>query len=103
MTIKKAKECLTNLQITYSQLDENTSEMFGIAVASLEKQIPKKPIGFNALVGRHPNQMLLDDYESHKCPSCGDELWGSLTTKERYCHNCGQRLNWGEEKTDDPR
>ena len=46
-----------------------------VAIESMEKQIPKKPI-------------------NKECPICEEPIprWDT-----RYCPNCGQALKWGEE------
>lgn len=60
------------------------SEAFSVAISALEKQIPKK-LG-KANFGNHKN--FFD-----KCPNCGYEAAGSHF---KYCHECGQRLDWGD-------
>lgn len=72
----------------------NTS--YGMAVAALEKQIPKEPIGYE------------DKY--YGCPNCGNPVmhkWKKYPTvlndKKNglpYCLGCGQALDWGENSKD---
>lgn len=70
------------------------TEALNMAVAALEKQIPKPPIAYNQLRRQGRQQVLLDDYETYKCPTCGSDVVGSGF----YCWNCGQRLDWGDKK-----
>ena len=53
------------------------------AIKALEKQIPKKP---------------LRDYCLH-CPRCEEEAYWNTEDgqqKFKYCHNCGQKLDWND-------
>ena len=76
-------EC-DNCEYCYSQGNfGQQKEAFSVAINALEKQIPNKPkerdhIGFNTLV----------------CPVCK----GALYLYEPYCDNCGQKLDWSDEK-----
>ena len=66
-------------------LEENNT--YDITVQALGKQLPKKPIEISELYG------------CVKCPVCQDET--SINVFEFddcYCVNCGQKLDWGEEK-----
>lgn len=54
---------------------------FEMAIEALEKQVPKKPIGFK--------------YEQISCPNCSVSLVYCLHSYEgSYCEDCGQRLDW---------
>ena len=55
------------------------NEAIDVAIKSMEKQIPKKPIYQD---------------ENEKCPSCG-----SFVILE-YCAKCGQKIDWGNEDAD---
>ena len=50
-----------------------------VAIEALEKQMPKKRIE------------RIDSYSY--CPKC-DAVLSANFYKARYCHNCGQRLDW---------
>ncbi len=50
-------------------------------VQALEKQIPKKPD-------------FTEDKEFALCPCCNGN---GLADKQKYCDNCGQKLDWSEE------
>ena len=53
---------------------------------AVEKQIPKKPINLSV---RYWGSAI-----GGNCPNCQSEA----NSKEyRYCRNCGQRIDWGQE------
>ena len=54
-----------------------------IVVSALEKQIPKKPKD-------HP---LSDG----KCPCCNAVFDYDWKPKSKFCQNCGQALDWGDD------
>ena len=71
-----------NCEYCYSQGNfEEQKEAFQIAINELEKQIAKKPI-------------FTEDKQFALCPCC--DMKG-LTDKQKYCDNCGQKLNWSDE------
>lgn len=49
---------------------------------ALEKQIPKKPD-------------FTEDKEFALCPCCNGK---GLLNKQKYCDNCGQKLDWSDEE-----
>ena len=51
-------------------------------VQALEKQIPKKPD-------------FTEDKEFALCPCCNGK---GLLNKQKYCDNCGQKLDWSDEE-----
>lgn len=57
-----------------------------MAIADMEKQIPKKPIG---------------TYTDYKCSVCGRRVrsgkGSSSRQRDNFCQRCGQALDWGEE------
>lgn len=55
-----------------------------LAIKALEKQIPKKPD-------------FTEDKEFALCPCCNGN---GLTDKQKYCDNCGQKLDWSDEQWD---
>ena len=54
-----------------------------LAISALEKQIPKKPKD-------HP---LSDG----KCPCCNAVFDYDWKPKSKFCQNCGQALDWGDD------
>lgn len=61
---------------------KRVSEAKSIAVDALEKQIPKKPD-------------FTEDKEFALCPCCNGK---GLLDKQKYCDNCGQKLDWSDEE-----
>lgn len=57
-------------------------ESVKIAIQALEKQMPKKPD-------------FTEDKEFALCPCCNGK---GLLDKQKYCDNCGQKLDWGDEE-----
>ena len=91
MTESEAVEKLKNMRLFMQIEDENNDCKFTeddykaneMAIQALEKQIPKKPkerdcIGFDTLA----------------CPKCKMALY----LYEPYCDNCGQKIDWSDEK-----
>lgn len=61
-----------------------------IACEAMGKQIPKKAIKIG------------DDYDSHlSCPNCKSSIvnvWNKAEYKPKYCHYCGQKLDWSDKE-----
>lgn len=55
---------------------------------ALEKQIPKKPVGTEAA-------FPYNIFAAQKCANCGNPIIGNKIYK--YCPECGQKIDWGEE------
>lgn len=59
-----------------------------LAMAALEKQVPKRPLRKNAC----------GDCVVYSCPACKD---GRLILDgDNYCTMCGQKLDWGGDDND---
>ena len=72
-----------NCEYCYSQGNfGEQKEAFSVAINALEKQKPKKPI-------------FTEDKQFALCPCC--DMKG-LIDKQKYCDNCGQKLDWGDEE-----
>lgn len=56
-----------------------------IAIEALEKQIPKRPL----------KQRYMNDELIGVCASC--KLQWDVAYYQRYCSNCGQRMDWSDE------
>lgn len=59
-----------------------------MTIAALEKQIPKKP--------QMRHLKWYDGYNDGWCPCCENYVQ-QLDYDKKYCQECGQRLDWGEE------
>lgn len=96
------KHVIENLSIisrnyTNYKLFAGDAEHIDIAIAALEKQIPKKP---------NTTPYYEEEFDSgsdHHCPNC-DLIVGAFSddTKEwvyqlTYCHDCGQKIDWSVE------
>lgn len=58
------------------------AEALGLAIQALEEQIPNKPD-------------FTEDKEFALCPCCNGK---GLLDKQKYCDNCGQKLDWSDEE-----
>lgn len=58
------------------------AEALDLAIQALEKQISKKPD-------------FTEDKEFALCPCCNGK---GLLDKQKYCDNCGQKLDWSDEE-----
>ena len=75
-------EC-DNCEYCYSQGNfGEQKEAFQMAINALEKQIQKKPI-------------FTEDKKFALCQFC--DMKG-LTDKQKYCDNCGQKLDWSDKE-----
>lgn len=78
-------EVIENLEYLVSDSCTDTQfdyiEEIEIATKSLKKQMPKKPD-------------FTEDKEFVLCPCCNGK---GLLNKQKYCDNCGQKLDWSEE------
>ena len=98
MTESEAIEKLKNMRLFMQIEDKNNGCKFTeddykaneMAIQALEKQIPKKPE--NKIYSFYPHSTLLKN-KYGKCPICkSDQVW------DEYCANCGQKLDWSDEK-----
>ena len=60
-----------------------------LSIEALEKQQPKKVIKKRSI---HQYTYMDELY----CPSCEKFIGFPHTTHQKFCHNCGQALDWGE-------
>ena len=61
-------------------------ETFEVAIQALEKQIPKKP----QLITRTGGIIKF-----YPCPTCStSEKYEPVYPKQKYCVECGQKLDW---------
>ena len=67
-----------------------------VILNALEKQIPKKPRKTDSYRG------VLKRVYAYVCPTCGNaclEKYMNERQNTMFCWNCGQKLDWSEEKT----
>lgn len=78
-------------QPLYNETLDETIEYYDLAVAALEKQLSKKV----EYEGGFSNNGFAR-YRMAKCPTC--DRWYSNNDEVVYCSNCGQRLDWSEDR-----
>lgn len=88
--IKGLKNLFSEHELTLPCTD--SLEILHMAVSALEKQTPKKP------------NIIIDQTDADKlacCPTCDSNLdwtyegfWRN--GKRKYCHECGQAIDWRE-------
>lgn len=93
MTENEAIELFKTINFNAGEV-KDYEEALEIGIEALKKQIPKKPIRHTA-------------WEDFKCPACGSTEIRAYDTEYReydkdckfeYCSDCGQRLDWSDEK-----
>ena len=68
---------------------EDLNSAYSVAIQALEKQIPKK----TALITRAGAVIKF-----YPCPTCStSDKYIPVYPKQKYCVNCGQRLDWSDE------
>ena len=101
MTESEAVEKLKNMRLFMQIEDENNDCKFTeddykaneIAIQALEKQIPKKPTYEGD--GYAPDGTFV--WDEWLCPCCGKRYEVDYDDYD-YCPNCGQKLDWSDEK-----
>ena len=97
MPESEAIEKLKNMRLFMQITDKNSEHKFAeddykankMAIQALEKQIPTK-------VKNSGERIPFEWY----CPTCGELLCddGYKDTDIKYCDQCGQNLDWGDEE-----
>ncbi len=67
----------------FSEINKHISDIMGV-LSALEKQIPKKPI---------LDTIFPSGIKWWLCPTCNHN---NIDTNDRYCHECGQALDWSD-------
>lgn len=84
--ILRIKACQKHLDYCDACEYKNDCSIYDLedtAIQALEKQIPKD---------------IIEKADSYSyCPEC-DAVLSANFYKAKYCHNCGQALNWNNEK-----
>lgn len=102
MTIQEANALVDDFSFVYkgkSISKEALIECREVIHKALEKQIPKKPIIDN-------RSFHYVDYKDYLCPCCKKRIISKIDgdfiagRKSYCCDNCGQAIDWGEEKND---
>lgn len=78
MTESEAIKELHKIRPRGGIIPQKRAEALDVAIQALEKQIPKKPD-------------FTEDKEFALCPCCNGK---GLLNKQKYCDNCGQKLDW---------
>lgn len=92
MTNEQAIDELMNFyRVALECTDEKAENALRIAIESIEKQIPKKPL----------DVYIIREYgcvETYTCPSCSykHKKGSAATCGYDYCTECGQRIDWSE-------
>lgn len=86
MTEKEAIEWQKAFKKTYRGFPKQIDEAVDISISALQKQVPKKPV----------KKSFIIPYDGiDVCANCKKPLPNKSHT---YCSNCGQRIDWSEEK-----
>lgn len=86
MTPKKALEILNDVEFSEKhQGKQEYTDMLLFCKEAIEKNIPKKAI----IRGLNPSKEISSI--SFVCPS-----YKKHTSRQRYCPNCGQALDWSD-------
>ena len=90
--IEKAIETLKDMKGVFGTRSHKQYSLsaLDLAISALEKQMPKKP-----LEQRYVNYEIENELIGH-CPSC--QLRWDVAYWQRYCSNCGQKLDWSVEE-----
>lgn len=84
MTESEAIKELHKIRPRGGIIPQKRAEALDMAIQALEKQMPKKPD-------------FTEDKEFALCPCCNGK---GLLDKQKYCDNCGQKLDWGDDNDD---
>lgn len=86
MTAKEAEKVIYEM-ICLNLLTPKEDEALHIAYQAIKKQIPEKPIH----ITRNEHSIRIIGYG---CPTCHKDITGGGFC----CWNCGQTIDWSEEK-----
>lgn len=75
----------------YAQLKSYVNAAVQIAIKSIEKQIPKKPLIWQGI--KTPESPIPFDDWGYECPCCGNQ---EIDYPDHHCE-CGQALDWSED------
>ena len=89
---KEFKERLELIEKCYRGEVEDYKQALELGVKALEKQIPKKPIYEGD--GYSDGHLV---YDTWICPLCEKRYEVDYDDYD-YCQNCGQKIDWSDEK-----
>lgn len=93
MNEKKALLVLSSIKlIAEPTWDDIIMEAIDVAIAALEKQIPKK-MDYEGDGCDNAGNIIFD---TAICPGCGKMFEIDYDDNVNYCPDCGQRLKWEE-------
>ena len=109
MTNEEALEKMSNLAVTYSQIDADTCELFTIAKEALEKQVPiehhhtrvvKLKIVEVTVANLHVyhHEDTETGMRESVCPCCLGVILTSEKEYPKFCTLCGQAIDWSDER-----
>ena len=90
--VGEIKIAMTEMQaksIYDSSIFEQSRAEYEFIKTAIEKQIPKKPV-------LHQDEYYYEDF-TLVCPNCAKQIvnvWSKREYKPRFCHYCGQALDW---------
>ncbi len=97
MTPHKAIKFLNETKVGCKLLkDRQLMDVCDVAISAIEKQIPKKPI-------EKETDNLWNGMSTRtvSCPNCKKQIvnvWNKADYKPKFCHYCGQALDWSDEE-----
>ena len=110
MTPEEAIKTINDAYETFFvlQTKPDFDEAMAVAIAALEKQIPKNPILKHDVSvmhinrGNQPHEWKRLERDNWHCPECdsfvGERVYVHSKVhdqrKKKYCDNCGQKLDW---------
>lgn len=89
MTTQEVKNNFVQNLAENAYINMCSAEEMKVAIEALEKQIPKKPL---------KQEIEFFDFRL-VCPECEQpiaRLFNKREYKPKYCHNCGQRIDWSD-------
>ena len=72
--------------------EHETNDLYIAIIDALSKQIPKEAKKKEAKITIGEHAIFCGDV--FRCPVCDTNIYNAIT-KQNYCHNCGQKLEWG--------
>lgn len=101
---RKRQVSNSDFQTTLRLAKEKTA--YETAIESLKKQLPQPAVKathksiLHENKGDKPHVWKEIECEVWECPCCKEMVWNGISArwKSRYCSNCGQKIDWKEDK-----